>query len=127
MISSILLQRLFHNIWTRLYTTVMPGIPKGVTTCPQLHLGSAMSLGEPLPASRIQSWNVLLKRNQLMGNHTKTSISGSSDAIQPQPDTTETTKQPHRRTTKPFAQCKLQLQGTKAPTRGPQPSPPNAT
>ena len=52
MILRILIQGLFHDIWTRLYTTVMPGIPKGGTTCPQLHLGLAMSLGEPSPAPR---------------------------------------------------------------------------
>lgn len=52
MILRFLIQGLFHNIWTRLYTTVMPGIPKGGTMCPQLHLGLVMSLGQPLPAPR---------------------------------------------------------------------------
>lgn len=50
MILRILIQGLFHGIWTRLYTTVMPGIPKGGTACPQLHLGLAMCLGESLAA-----------------------------------------------------------------------------
>lgn len=51
----ILIQGLFHDIWTRFYTTVTPGIPKGGTTCPQLHLGLATSLGQPLPAPRSNS------------------------------------------------------------------------
>lgn len=52
MILRISIQGLFHNIWTRLYATVMPGIPKGGTTCPQLHLGLAVPTGELLPAPR---------------------------------------------------------------------------
>lgn len=78
MVSRILIQGLFHGIWTRLYTTVMPGIPKGGTVCPQLHLGLAWE-GPCLHQEGIQPWNDLLKRNQLMASHAMTSSSGSSN------------------------------------------------
>lgn len=51
----------------------------------------------------------------------------TTDVIQADPDTTETTEQPYKRTADPLVQHLLLLQGRKAPTKGLQPPPPNTT
>lgn len=80
MILRILIQGLFHGIWTGFTPQSRLAFPREVLHVLSCTWDRPWVWESPCQHQEgIQPWNDLLKRNQLMGNHAMTSTSGSSN------------------------------------------------